>query len=124
MSKHKFTLAEVLVALIISAVLVPVVLQAFLIVGGLNESAARERLAARLADLKLSEIVVDGDLARQIASGSFGDDYPDYTWDLQELEWYDDITMMRQLELTVRWPGRRGNPASLTLVTLVPEVMQ
>jgi general secretion pathway protein I len=120
MTRRPFTLVEVIVALVVAAVILPIALRALMTAGGLDESSAQRRQAARLADLKLRELVVTGDWIDAEDTGDFGDDYPGYTWDLVADEWIAGDVALRQLALSVRGPGRYGaNP--VTLVTLVPE---
>ena len=120
MSRRLFTLAELLVALVVAAVVIPVSLRALLTAGALDESAAYRRQATRLADLKLHELVVTGDWVEAEDAGQFGDDYPDYSWELVTDEWSAVDVTMRELRLTVSGPARVGH-TTVTVTTLVPE---
>jgi Tfp pilus assembly protein PilV len=118
--RRRFTLAEVLVALLVTAVVIPVALRALLTVGALGEAAAYRRQAADLADLKLREVVATAAWSDADTSGDFAADYPGYTWELATDTWTEGEISLRRLDLTVRGPARAGQTA-ITLTTLVPE---
>ena len=120
MKRQPFTMAEVLVALLVTAVVIPLALRALLTVGALGETAARRRQATALADTTLRELVATGDWSTTAESGDFGDDYPGYTWELASGSWTEGEITLRQLDLTVHGPARVGQ-TTVTLTTLVPE---
>ena len=120
MSRGRFTLVEVLVALLVTAVVIPVALRALLTVGALGEAASYRRQGADLADFKLRELVATATWAAADSSGDFGEDYPGYTWELVTDTWTEGEIALRRLDLTVRGPARVGQTA-ITLTTLVPE---
>lgn len=117
MRRTAFTLSEVLVAVMVTAIVVPLTLRALQAVAGLDESSRRQAQAASLADLKLREMVVTGDWATAEDAGAF-DDYPGYRWELHTEEVTLGEVALRRLEMTVFGPGR-GQPSAATLVTLV-----
>jgi general secretion pathway protein I len=120
MRQGRFTLVEVLVALLVTAVVIPVALRALLTVAALGEAAAYRSHAADLADLKLRELVATAAWADADESGDFGEDYPGYTWELVTDTWTEGEIALRQLDLTVHGPARAGQ-TEITLTTLVPE---
>lgn len=123
MKRRPFTLAEVLVAVLVAAVVIPVALRALMTVAMLDEADTYRRRAASLADLKLREIVVTGEWADPENNGDFGEDYPGYTWELASDEWTAGEALLRRLDLSVQGPGRFG-PTTVTLTTLVPELQE
>ena len=120
MSRRRFTLVEVLVALLVTAVVVPVALRALLTVGALREVASYRRQATDLADFKLRELVATAAWTDADDSGDFGEDYPGYTWELVTDSWTEGEIALRRLDLAVYGPARVGQTA-ITLTTLVPE---
>jgi hypothetical protein len=120
MRRTAFTLAEVLVALVVTAVVIPVALRALLTASALRQAASCRWQAAELADRKLRELVVTGEWAGVENAGDFGDDYPGYTWEVSSTPWTEQDITLRRLDLTVAGPARAGL-ASVTLTTLVPE---
>jgi len=72
--------------------------------------------AAALAQTKLAELVAtdqwyDGEL-----EGDFGEDWPDYRWEAQAIEWED--ARMVELDVGVFWT-RRGQDHDVILSTLI-----
>lgn len=120
MTQRAFTLAEVLVAVLVAAVVVPVALRALMTVAAVDESTHRHHQAVCLADLKLRELVVTGEWADAEDKGDFGDDYPGYDWEFAADEASVGEIAMRRLAVTVHGPGRFA-PTMATVVTLVPE---
>ncbi len=120
MTRRRFTLAEVLVAVMVIGLLVPIALRALMIDSRLDQQAAQRQEAAGLADFKLRALLVTGDWRDAESSGDFGDDYPGYTWELQTDDWTEGDITLRLLQLTVRGPGGADRTA-VTLTTLAPE---
>jgi len=120
MRRCPFTLAEVLVALLVTAVVIPVALRALMIAGALRHAAAWRQQAVELADTKLRELVVTGDWTEAEDTGDFGEDYPDFSWELVTDTWTEGDIALRELDLTVYGPARAGQTV-VTLTTLVPE---
>ena len=120
MRRQPFTLAEVLVALLVTAVVIPVALRALMTASALCQTVTYRRQAAELADLKLRELVVTGAWAEAEDSGDFGTDYPGYEWELASETWTEGEVTLRQLDLSVHGPARYGR-TTVTLKTLVPE---
>ncbi len=117
---RSFTLVEILVALVVTAVVVPVTLRALMLGARLDESAAQHRQAMFLAELKLQELVVTTSWVKGETNGDFGDDYRGFRWELVTDSWRAVDVAMRRLDLTVHGPGR-GSESKITLTTLVPE---
>ena len=114
---HGFTLVEALVALLFMSVLLPVLVNAFLTANRAGTVAERSRIAAELADMKLTELLVmdtwrDGD-----AEGDFAD-YPGYTWRVQNDGWAEDT--MREVTVEVNYMVQ-GGVFRVVLTTLAEE---
>ncbi len=120
-SSRGFTLLEVLAALLLVAIVLPVVMGAIdtsTHIGGLAHDRAE---AALLAENKLNEVLLDQSWQFGDASGAFGDDTDDpaakrYIWDLHVEQWQDPT--VRMLTLTIHWE-RRGRLQTLTFTTAV-----
>lgn len=120
MKRRAFTLVEVLVALLVAAVVIPVTLRALMLAAGFDSSTLRQRQAARLADYKLNELITNQTWNGTSTTGDFGTDYPGYRWELTTGAWQAGTTTMRDLTLTVYGPGRHGE-FTVVLHTLVPD---
>ena len=115
-----FTLIEVLAALLLVAVLLPVLM------GGVQSSLklgalARDRMeVTRLAETQLNTLIVTGDWETQ-SSGDFNQlpgDPPrrDYRWTLETADW--ETQALQQITFTVTWE-RGGKEHVETFTTAV-----
>ena len=123
-----FTLIEVLVALVLMAILLPVLMHGISLASRAASMSVRKTQAAALASSKLQELVATGQVQSGGMSGDFADEFPGYTWTSQVQEWnppgvsQQDLSSQNQslteLDVTVSWTGNKGKQ-SLTLSTLV-----
>lgn len=120
-SSRGFTLLEVLAALLLVAIVLPVLMSALNTathMGGLAHDRAE---AAMLAENKLNEILIDrswqfGDELGEFQTDTDSATLARYTWELYVEQWQDPS--VRKLTMIVRWE-RRGRPQSITLTTAV-----
>lgn len=120
-SSRGFTLLEVLAALLLLAVVLPVLMGALNTathVGGLAHDRAE---AAMFAENKLNEVLIDQSWQFGDETGDFAEDIDDpaaarYTWELHVEQWLDPS--VRKLTMTVHWE-RRGRPQTITLTSAV-----
>ena len=120
-SSRAFTLLEVLAALLLVAVVLPVLMGAINTATHLGGLASDRARAAILAENRLNEIILDqswqfGDAADEFMTDTDGPDAERYLWDLHVEQWIDPS--VRKLTMTVYWE-RRGRPQSITLTTAV-----
>ena len=78
-----FTLAEILAAMLLMAIVIPVALQGMMIANRAGVVAERRQMAARLADNLLTELVLTEDWRDADDEGDFGEDWPGYRWALE-----------------------------------------
>jgi hypothetical protein len=109
----------VLAALLLVGIALPVIMQGFSIATRVGSTAKRRTEAAALADAKLTELVATAQWQTGVQSGDFSPDWPAYTWSAQIQPWSD--SGVDELDLTITWAGRNGQPDSLTVSTLVYE---
>ena len=116
-----FTLIEVLATLTLVAIVLPPVMKGISLCLATAGNARSQTEASSLAQTKLTELLMSGDLLHASLSGDFGTDWPGYRWAANVAAW-DDATL-RQVAVTVSWKGQ-GKDRSVTLTTLVyvPEV--
>ena len=117
-----FTLVEALAALLLVAIVLPVVMRGVSVAARAASSARRNTEAASLAQSKLNEIVAteqwrSGYLAGQFDSDD-GDNAYDYSWSAEATRWSEPY--VRQLAVSVSWTSG-GTQQSVTLTTLVYE---
>ena len=119
MKRNGFTIIECLAAMLLVAIVLPVAMQ----VASLSmrsSTTARHRLeASQLGEAKLEEIMLQSDTLALGTSGTFGDDWPDYSWQLASTQGpFGTIEMT----LTVIWE-QRGQEQSLEMSCLARDAM-
>lgn len=117
-----FTLVEVLAALLLVAIVLPVVMQGISLATGAASSAKRRTQAASLAQSKLGELVATENWRTGVLSGRFdafdGDDAAQYGWRGDLTAWTEPY--VKQLQVHVTWDAP-GGEEWVTLSTLVYE---
>jgi len=111
-----FTLIEVLAALVLTAIILPVAMSGISLALSTAENAALQTEAAALAQTKMAEIVATGDWQNASLSGDFGTERPEFRWTSVVDDWQG--TTLRQLDVEVSWT-RRGRDRSVVLSTLI-----
>jgi Tfp pilus assembly protein PilV len=118
---HRFTLSEVLIALLLVAVVLPVAVHAVLTANRAGVAASRRETAVRLADNKLQEIVLTDAWLDAEDEDTFDDEFSDYRWTLESTSWEGDTEhAMRELTLRVYFYVQ-SQELQVSLTTLVEE---
>ena len=113
-----FTFAEVLVAMVFAAILVPVAVHGIAVANRAAAVADGKRTAARLADNMLNELVVTGDWIDAEVTGDFGDERAGYRWEMQDETWeHEESLSVVSIEVFFQ---RQGREFSVRLSTLAP----
>ena len=120
-SNHGFTLMEVLAALLVVVIVLPVVMRGISMATQIGALTRFRAEAATLAESKLAEVLVSGDWQYGDASGDFeteqwGEAASKFQWALTITPWQE--TTMRELRIDVTWQ-QRFQEQSVSLVTLV-----
>jgi general secretion pathway protein I len=110
-----FTLMEVLAALLLIGLVLPVALDGIGRCVDAGNAAKRRAEAATLAEAKLNEVLVTSAPNLASGSGEFGPDWPGYRWDVQALS--TDFNLY-ELTVTITW-AERGGEKSLRLSTFM-----
>lgn len=120
-----FTLVEVLAALLLMAIVVPVVVRGLSIATQAGEVSQRKAYAARLADRLLNEAILNGQW-NQSAKGVENMGSSQFRWSVRNENWHppqitqDAITVnaMRQVSVDVTYTAQ-GKSCQVQLSTLV-----
>jgi len=116
MRQRGFTLIEVMAAIVLIAIVLPVVMRGISLATLVGELARRKAEAAVLAHSKLNEIVVTNLWQSGALSGDFGPDHPEYRWTGELTNW--DRSTLKQLDVHITWgPGDQKH--SVTMTTLL-----
>lgn len=118
MSSNGFTLVEVLAALTLAAVVLPIAMQGISLSLSAADQASRQMVAATLAEDVLADLTATREWQSGNLTGDFGDQAPGYRWVAESVTW--EVGMLRVLEVSVFWTSA-GRERSLTLTTLVRE---
>jgi prepilin-type N-terminal cleavage/methylation domain-containing protein len=116
-----FTLIEVLVALLLFGIVVPVAMNAIDLATHGGSVARHQAEAATLADAKLAELVAQAQADPTLATaggvnqGDFGPDFPAYRWVLQSAQREYDTA---EFSLSVLWQDQ-GADRNVTVTTLI-----
>lgn len=110
-----FTLVEVLASLTLVGLVLPVAVGGISLAMGLGRESRQRTEAAALAQSKLVEAVATGDWQGARDDGDFGDEWPDYSWEMLVDDWEEPgIT---EVAVTVSWTAR-GRERTVTMTTL------
>ncbi|MCP4452031.1 MAG: prepilin-type N-terminal cleavage/methylation domain-containing protein, partial [Planctomycetes bacterium] len=99
-----FTLVEMLTTILIIALVLPSVMRGIALVTRIASQSKRQIVAATFAESKVSELIASGEWARGgLSRGNFGNEYPDYVWDIDVKNWTE--APMSELRVSVYWDG-------------------
>jgi len=110
-----FTLVEVLAALVVLGIVLPVAMTGASLAMRAGSAARHQAEAATLGEAKLTELVTTGEWSTSGSDGDFGPDFPQYRWTMETAQRDLDVT---ELLLSVIWQDR-GQDRSVKLSTLV-----
>jgi prepilin-type N-terminal cleavage/methylation domain-containing protein len=113
--RHGFTLAEVLAALVLMAIVVTVTLEGVAVASRTEVLGQRKAAAARVAERVLDEFLVLGDTAQSTASGTIIEQDVTFNWHLQATNWTEDAMTMLTVQVTF---NVQGNDYDVTVSTL------
>jgi type II secretion system protein I len=114
-SRRAFTLVEVLAALVLVAIILPVAMRGISLATAAAGEARRRVEAAVLAEARLIDLVATGEWEGANLSGDFSPDWPGYRWKAEVSDWDDPL--LRQVSVTVEWTSA-GRQRAVTLSTL------
>lgn len=111
-----FTLIEVLAALLLLAIVIPVIMRGISLATAAGSLAKQRSDAYSLCESKLDELLATGQWQYGNLSGDFNPDYPKYRWSANVVDWTDPS--VEQLDVHVTWT-RNGKDKDVVLSTLV-----
>lgn len=113
-SSRAFTLPEVLAALVLIGVVLPVAMRGIAASTAAASRAKHVAEATELARHKLTELSLQTDVDSYANAGDFGTDWPDYRFESRSTEREYGVT---EVTVEVFWKSR-GQDESITLTTL------
>jgi prepilin-type N-terminal cleavage/methylation domain-containing protein len=115
--RSAFTLVEVLATLVLIGIVVPFAVRGSTLALNTASNAKHQTEAATLGEAKLAELVSQGDWNTGTTQGDFGQDWPDYRWQVQAFQRTDTDVNVTEIVLSVTWTDR-GQPRVLNVSTL------
>ncbi len=116
-----FTLAEVLAALLLMAIVIPVAVQALQVASRAGEVGQRKAAAARIAERVLEELVVERRWQQSSQNGTIQEGLQEYRWLMRLEPWSEgDLSL---LTVQVTYPVQ-GQEYDVRLSTLVDPTIQ
>jgi prepilin-type N-terminal cleavage/methylation domain-containing protein len=114
-----FTLVEMLATILIIALVLPSAMRGIALVTRIASLSNRKIVAAAFAESKISELIASGEWEHGgLSRGNFGNEYPDYVWDIDVKNW--EVSPMSELRVSVYWDGGLYDEGKcVTLTTLV-----
>jgi type II secretory pathway pseudopilin PulG len=101
-----FTLAEVLAAMLLLAIVIPAAVEALHVSSLAGEVAARKGAAARIADRVLNESIVLTNWNNGVQSGTAQEGVLDFHWTLTSQAWPQDTMQLLTAEVTYQAQGK------------------
>ena len=119
-----FTLAEVLAALLLMAIVIPVALQGSHVASTAGEVGQRKMIAARIGNKVINELKVMAQLQQTGQTGVVQEHGISYRWTVKNEPWTEDaLSQMTVASVTVSFPVQ-GKNFEVRLSTLVAPPQQ
>jgi Tfp pilus assembly protein PilV len=112
---HAFTLAEVLAAMLLLAIVIPAAVEALHVSSLAGEVAARKGAAARIADRILNESLVTTNWNNGAQNGTASEGILDFRWTLTSQPWPADAMQLLTAEVTYQAQGKNYSVKLSTL---------
>jgi prepilin-type N-terminal cleavage/methylation domain-containing protein len=118
-----FTLAEVLAALLLMAIVIPVAIQGVRVASLAGVVGHRKIIAVRLCERIMNELLVTGQTQQNSQSGTVAEGVQEYHWDMRIEAWEVGSGTLRQMTVQVSFPVQ-GRDYEVHLSTLVDTMSQ
>jgi prepilin-type N-terminal cleavage/methylation domain-containing protein len=115
-SRRGFTLAEVLAALLMMAIIIPVAMEGMSVSSRIGVLGQRKAAAMRVAERMLNELIVESQTQQASTSGTALEGETAYPWSMKSQSWPEDA--MVELIVTVTFTVQ-GNDYDVSASTLI-----
>lgn len=113
--RRAFTLIEVLAALLLMAIVIPVAMQGMSIASRAGLLGQRKAAAMRVAERMLNELLVTGEMDQSTSSGTVVDGDMSYPWAMQSEPWSEDTMTLVTVKVTFSLQGSEFEVSASTL---------
>jgi prepilin-type N-terminal cleavage/methylation domain-containing protein len=114
-SCRAFTLIEVLAALLLMAIVIPVAMQGMSITSRAGLLGQRKAAAMRVAERMINELIVTGEMNQTSSSGTVLDGDVSYPWTMQSEPWTEDSMTQVTVKVTFSIQGNIYDVSASTL---------
>lgn len=114
-SRRAFTLIEVLAALLLMAIVIPVAMQGMSIASRAGLLGQRKAAAMRVAERMINELIVTGEMNQSSSSGTVVDGDASYPWTMQSEPWTEDTMTQVTVKVTFSIQGNSYDVSASTL---------
>jgi prepilin-type N-terminal cleavage/methylation domain-containing protein len=114
-SGRAFTLIEVLAALLLMAIVIPVAMQGMSIASRAGLLGQRKAAAMRVAERMINELIVTGEMNQTTTSGTLVDGDTTYPWSMQTEPWTEDTMTQMTVKVTFSIQGNDYEVSASTL---------
>lgn len=112
-----FTLVEVMAALLLMAIIIPVAMEGMSVASRAGVLGQRKATALRVAERLLNELIVEGQTQQTSGSGTLLDGDTRFPWTMRTEPWSEDA--MQRMTVTVTFTVQ-GNAYEVSASTLLP----
>ena len=116
-ARRAFTLVEVMAALLMMAIIIPVAMEGMSIATRAGVLGQRKATAMRVAERLLNELIAEGQTQQSSASGTVVEGSLSFPWTMRLENWPEDA--MQQMTVTVQFTVQ-GDLYDISTTTLVP----
>ena len=110
------TLAEVLAALLMMAIIIPVAMEGMSVASRVGVLGQRKAAAMRIAERVLNELVVENQTQQSSASGTTLDGETSYPWSMRSQTWTEDAMIEMVVTVTFTVQGSEYDVSASTLI--------
>ncbi len=114
--RNAFTLVEVLAALLMMAIIIPVAMEGMSVASRAGVLGQRKAAAMRVAERILNETIVQGDTQQASSSGTIADGDTNYPWSMRTETWAEDSMLQMTVTVTFTVQGNNYEVSATTLV--------
>jgi prepilin-type N-terminal cleavage/methylation domain-containing protein len=111
-----FTLVEVLAALLLMAIIIPVTMEGMSVASRAGVLGQRKTAAMRVAERLLNELIIEGQTDQATTSGSIVDGDMTYPWSLRTETWPEDAMLHMTVTVTFTVQGNNYDVSASTLL--------
>jgi type II secretory pathway pseudopilin PulG len=114
--RDAFTLAEVLAALLMMAIIIPVAMEGMSVASRVGVLGQRKAAAMRIAERVLNELIVENQTQQSSASGTTVDGETNYPWSMRSQTWTEDAMIEMVVTVTFTVQGSEYDVSASTLI--------